>query len=83
MSNFFVTPKILVVHPSVPARTVAEFIALLKAHPKNCNFASSGAGSSIHLSGELLKQMAGVEMVHVPYKGSAPVVADLLAGPVR
>ena len=62
---------------------MAEFIALLKAHPKDYNFASSGAGSSIHLSGELFKQMAGVEMVHVPYKGSAPAVADLLAGHVK
>ena len=83
VSNFFVTPNILVVHPSVPAQNVAEFIALLKAHPKDYNFASSGAGSSIHLSGELFKQMAGVEMVHVPYKGSAPAVADLLAGHVK
>ena len=83
MSNFFVTPNILVVHPSVPAQNVAEFIALLKAHPKDYNFASSGAGSSIHLSGELFKQMAGVEMVHVPYKGTAPAVADLLAGHVK
>ena len=83
VSNFFVTPNILVVHPSVPAQNVAEFIALLKAHPKDYNFASSGAGSSIHLSGELFKQMAGVEMIHVPYKGSAPAVADLLAGHVK
>lgn len=83
ISNFFVTPNILVVHPSVPAQNVAEFIALLKAHPKEYNFASSGAGSSIHLSGELFKQMAHVEMVHVPYKGSAPAVADLLAGHVK
>ncbi len=83
VSNFFVTPNVLVVHPSVPAQNVAEFIALLKAHPKEYNFASSGAGSSIHLSGELFKQMANVEMVHVPYKGSAPAVADLLAGHVK
>src|SRR4249920_1216276 len=83
VSNFFVTPNILVVHPSVPAQNVAEFIALLKAHPKDYNFASSGAGSSIHLSGELFKQMAGVEMTHIPYKGSAPAVADLLAGHVK
>jgi tripartite-type tricarboxylate transporter receptor subunit TctC len=83
VSNFFVTPNILVVHPSVPAKNVAEFIAVLKAHPKDYNFASSGAGSSVHLSGELFKQMAGVEMVHVPYKGTAPAVADLLAGHVK
>jgi tripartite-type tricarboxylate transporter receptor subunit TctC len=83
ISNFFVTPNILVVHPSVPAQNVAEFIALLKANPHQYNFASSGAGSSIHLSGELFKQMAGVDMVHVPYKGSAPAVADLVAGHVK
>jgi tripartite-type tricarboxylate transporter receptor subunit TctC len=83
VSNFFVTPNVLVVHPSVPAKTVAEFIALLKAHPNDYSFASSGVGSSIHLSGELFKQMAGVQMVHVPYKGSAPAVADLVAGHVK
>jgi tripartite-type tricarboxylate transporter receptor subunit TctC len=83
ISNFFVTPNILVVHPSVPAQNVAEFITLLKANPHQYNFASSGAGSSIHLSGELFKQMAGVDMVHVPYKGSAPAVADLVAGHVK
>ena len=60
-----------------------ELIALLKAHPDEYNFASSGVGSSIHLSGELFKQMAGVQMVHVPYKGSAPAVADLIAGHVK
>ena len=83
VSNFFVTPNVLVVHPSVPARNVAEFIALLKANPKEYNFASSGTGSSVHLSAELFKQMAGVDMVHVPYKGTAPAVADLLAGHVK
>ena len=83
ISNFFITPNILVVHPSVPAKNVGEFIALLKAHPKEYNFASSGVGSTIHLSGELFKQMAGVEMVHVTYKGSAPAVADLLASHVK
>jgi tripartite-type tricarboxylate transporter receptor subunit TctC len=83
VSNFFITPNILVVHPSVPAKSVAELIALLKAHPDQYNFASSGVGSSIHLSGDLFKQMAGVQMVHVPYKGSAPAVADLIAGHVK
>ena len=83
VSNFFITPNILVVHPSVPAKNVSELIALLKARPDDYNFASSGVGSSIHLSGELFKQMAGVQMVHVPYKGSAPAVADLIAGHVK
>ena len=83
VSNFFTTPNILVVHPSVPAKEVAELIRLLKANPDKYTFASSGAGSSIHLSGELFKQMAGVQMTHVPYKGSAPAVADLLSGHVN
>jgi tripartite-type tricarboxylate transporter receptor subunit TctC len=83
VSNFFTTPNVLVVHPSVPARDVAELIRLLKANPDKYTFASSGAGSSIHLSGELFKQMAGVQMTHVPYKGSAPAVADLLSGHVN
>jgi tripartite-type tricarboxylate transporter receptor subunit TctC len=83
VSNFFTTPNILVVHPSVPAQDVAGLIRLLKANPDKYTFASSGAGSSIHLSGELFKQMAGVQMTHVPYKGSAPAVADLLAGHVN
>jgi tripartite-type tricarboxylate transporter receptor subunit TctC len=83
VSNFFITPNILVVHPSVPAKSVAELITLLRAHPDQYNFASSGVGSTIHLSGELFKQMAGVQIVHVPYKGSAPAVADLIAGHVK
>ena len=83
VSNFFTTPNILVVHPSVPANNVNELIALLKANPNKYTFASSGIGSSIHLSGELFKQMAGVQMVHVTYKGSAPAVADLIAGHVH
>jgi tripartite-type tricarboxylate transporter receptor subunit TctC len=83
VSNFFLSSNILVVHPSVSAHSIAEFIALLKAKPNEYSFASSGVGSSIHLSGELFKQMAGVEMVHVPYRGSGPAVADLLAGRVQ
>lgn len=76
-------PNMLVVHPSVPARTVPEFIALLKANPGKFNFASSGPGSSIHLSGELFKLMTGTNMTHVPYKGSAPAMNDLLTGRVQ
>jgi tripartite-type tricarboxylate transporter receptor subunit TctC len=83
VSNFFLSSNILVVHPSVPAHSVAELVALLKAKPNEYSFASSGVGSSIHLSGELFKQMAGVEMVHVPYRGSSPAIADLLAGRVQ
>jgi tripartite-type tricarboxylate transporter receptor subunit TctC len=83
VSNFFTTPNILVVNPSLPAKNVAEFIAVLKANPDKYNFASSGIGSSLHLSAELFKQMAGVQMANVTYKGSAPAVADLIAGHVK
>ena len=76
-------PNVLVVNPEVPANSVAELIALAKAKPGELNFASSGNGSSIHLSGELFKVMAGVDMVHVPYKGSGPAVIDLLGGQVE
>jgi tripartite-type tricarboxylate transporter receptor subunit TctC len=67
----------------VPAKTVAEFIAYVKANPDKVNVASSGNGTSIHLSGELFKMMAGVTMTHVPYKGSAPMLTDLLGGQVQ
>ncbi len=76
-------PNMLVVHPSVPAKSVPEFIALLKANPGKYNYASSGPGSSIHLAAELFKQMTGTEMTHVPYKGSGPAVIDLVAGRVH
>jgi tripartite-type tricarboxylate transporter receptor subunit TctC len=76
-------PNVLVVNPSVPANTVAELIAYAKANPGKLNFASSGAGTSIHLSGELFKVMAGVQMTHIPYKGSAPAVQDLIGGQVQ
>jgi len=76
-------PNVMVVHPSVPARSVPEFIAYAKANPGKINMASSGVGTSIHLSGELFKLMAGVEMQHVPYRGSAPMLTDLLAGQVQ
>jgi len=75
-------PNIMEVHPSVPAKTVKEFIALAKAHPGQINYASSGSGTSIHLSAELFKMMTGVDMVHVPYKGSGPALTDLMAGQV-
>jgi tripartite-type tricarboxylate transporter receptor subunit TctC len=76
-------PNVLVVNPKkVSARTVAELIALLKSRPGQFNFASSGPGSSIHFAGELFKLMTGTDMVHVPYRGSAPALNDLLAGNV-
>ena len=76
-------PNMLVVHPSIPAKSVPEFIALLKANPGKYNFGSSGPGSSIHLAGELFKLMSGTEMTHVPYSGSAPALNDLLTGRVQ
>jgi len=76
-------PNVLVVNPALPVNSVAELIAYAKANPGKLNFASSGNGTSIHLSGELFKVMAGVQMTHVPYKGSAPAVQDLISGQVQ
>jgi tripartite-type tricarboxylate transporter receptor subunit TctC len=76
-------PLVLVVHPSFPARTVPEFIAYAKANPGKINMVSSGTGSSVHVSGELFKMMTGVNMVHVPYRGGAPALTDLLGGQVQ
>src|SRR5262249_35154026 len=75
--------NVLEVNPSVPAKTVAEFISYAKANPGKINFASGGVGTSPHLSGELLKVMAGIDLVHVPYRGTAPALTDLLAGQVQ
>jgi tripartite-type tricarboxylate transporter receptor subunit TctC len=83
VAGFIRVPNVMEVHPSVPAKTVAEFIAYAKANPDKINVASSGNGTSIHLSGELFKMMTGVKMQHVPYKGSAPMLTDLLAGQVQ
>jgi tripartite-type tricarboxylate transporter receptor subunit TctC len=76
------TPLVVVVHPGVPARNVQELIKLAKASPGTLNFGSSGSGGSNHLAGELFSAMAGVRMVHIPYKGNAPALADLLGGHV-
>ncbi len=76
-------PNILVVHPSVNVKSVSELTALAKAMPGKLNVASSGNGTSIHLAAELYKQMAGVDILHVPYKGSSPAVTDLLGGQVQ
>ena len=75
-------PNVLVVHPSLAVKTLAELIAYAKQHPGQLNFASAGIGTSPQMSVELLKSMAGIDMVHVPYKGTAPGVVDLLAGQV-
>jgi len=76
-------PNVMEVNPAVPAKTVPEFIAYAKANPGKVNFASGGAGSSTHVSGELFKMMTGVNMVHIPYRGTAPAVTDLIAGQVQ
>jgi tripartite-type tricarboxylate transporter receptor subunit TctC len=75
--------NVLVVNPSVPAHTVAEFIALAKARPGSINFSSAGIGSSAHLAGELFKSMAGIDIVHVPYKGTSEAMRDLVSGQVQ
>jgi len=75
-------PNVLVVHPSLPVKSVAELIAYAKQRPGQLNFASAGIGTSPQMSIELLKSMAGIDMVHIPYKGTAPGVVDLLAGQV-
>ena len=74
---------ILVVNPSLPAKSVGELIALARSKPGVLNFASAGSGTEVHLAGELFRSMAGVDIVHVPYKGSAPALADLLGGQVQ
>jgi tripartite-type tricarboxylate transporter receptor subunit TctC len=76
-------PNVMVVTPSFPARTVAEFIAYCKANPGKINMASSGSGTSVHLSGELFKSMTGCDMLHVPFKGAGPALAELIAGQVH
>jgi tripartite-type tricarboxylate transporter receptor subunit TctC len=77
------TPNVMEVPNSFPAKTVAEFIAYCKANPGKVNMASSGSGTSVHLSGELFKSMTGCNMVHVPYKGAGPALTDLMAGQVH
>jgi tripartite-type tricarboxylate transporter receptor subunit TctC len=77
------TPNVLIVNNSVPASSVREFIAYAKAHPGKLNFGSGSTGSAGHLAGELFKAMAGVDMTHVPYKGAAPAMQDLIAGQVQ
>jgi tripartite-type tricarboxylate transporter receptor subunit TctC len=76
-------PNVMVVPPQSPVRTVADFIAAAKAAPGKLNFGSAGNGTSLHLSGELFKLLTGVDMVHVPYRGAAPAIQDLMAGNVQ
>ena len=76
-------PNVMEVNPAVPAKTVAEFIAYAKANPGKINMASSGNGTSVHVSGELFKMMTGIDMLHVPYRGAAPALTDMLGGQVQ
>ena len=83
VAGVFRVPNVMEVNPSVPVRTVPEFIAYAKANPGKLNFASGGIGATQHLAGELFKSMSGVDMHHVPYRGSAPALVDLLSGEVQ
>ncbi|KWV46967.1 ABC transporter substrate-binding protein [Bradyrhizobium macuxiense] len=77
------SPMIMEVHPSVPAKTIAEFVAYARQNPGKLNFGSAGTGGTVHLAGEMFKQMAGVDLVHVPYKGAGPALTDLLSGNIQ
>src|SRR5690625_4623185 len=75
-------PNVLVVHPELPVNSVQELIDYAKEHPGTLNFASSGSGTSIHMAGELFKQLADIDVTHIPYSGSAPALTDLIGGQV-
>jgi tripartite-type tricarboxylate transporter receptor subunit TctC len=83
VASFNRVPNVMTVAPDVPAKTVAEFIAYVKANPGKVNMASSGNGTSVHLSGELFMAMSGTKMQHVPYRGAAPAITDMLGGQVQ
>ena len=83
VSGLVRVPLVMEVHPSVPAKTVPEFIAYTKANPGRINMGSGGNGTTLHVSGELFKLMAGLDMVHVPYRGAAPMLIDLIGGQVQ
>jgi tripartite-type tricarboxylate transporter receptor subunit TctC len=83
VAGFIRVPNVMEVNPGVPAHTVAEFIDYAKANPGKVNMASSGIGTSVHLSGELFTMMTGVKMVHVPYRGAGPALTDLMGGQVQ
>jgi tripartite-type tricarboxylate transporter receptor subunit TctC len=83
VAGIMTVPNVMVVSPSFPANTVAEFIAYAHANPGKVNMASAGNGSAAHLAGELFQSMTGTKMVHVPYRGQAPAIADLLSGQVH
>lgn len=77
------TPNVLIVNPSIPANTVGELIAYIKAHPGKVNYGSAGTGSTEHLSGELFRSLTGTKITHIPYKGGAPMMTDLIAGQIQ
>jgi tripartite-type tricarboxylate transporter receptor subunit TctC len=83
VASFYRVPVVMAVNPSIPAKSVPEFIAYAKANPGKVNMASSGVGTTPHFTGELFKMMTGVSMVHVPYRGAGPAVTDLIAGQVQ
>jgi tripartite-type tricarboxylate transporter receptor subunit TctC len=83
VGGFVRVPNVMEINPDIPAKTVAEFIAYAKANPGKVNMASSGLGTSVHLSGELFRALTGVQMVHVPYRGAGPALTDLIAGQVH
>src|SRR5262245_13684971 len=83
VASIYRVPQVMEVNPSFPAKTVPEFIAYAKAHPGQISFASAGNGSVAHVTGELFKMMAGVNMLHVPYRGAPPALTDLIAGQVH
>jgi tripartite-type tricarboxylate transporter receptor subunit TctC len=83
VASIYQVPNVMAVHTSFPAKSISEFIAYAKAHPGKVNMASAGIGASDHMSGELFKMMAGVDIVHVPYRGTALALTDLLAGHVQ
>jgi tripartite-type tricarboxylate transporter receptor subunit TctC len=83
ISGIIRVPNVMVVNPQVPAKTVPEFIAYAKANPGKINMGSGGVGSTVHVAGELFKMMAGVDLVHVPYRGDAPALVDLVGGQIQ
>jgi tripartite-type tricarboxylate transporter receptor subunit TctC len=83
VASIYNVPNVMAVHPSFPAKTIPEFIAYSKSNPGKVNMASGGSGAPMHMSGELFKIMAGIDMVHVPYRGAGPALTDLLAGQVH
>jgi tripartite-type tricarboxylate transporter receptor subunit TctC len=83
VAGLVLVPNVLLVHPSIPVKTVSEFVAYAKANPGKLNMASAGNGQPSHVAGELFKLMTGIEMVHVPYRGGAPALTDLIAGHVQ